>query len=68
MQILKEILKENNFNQVQLANDLNISVSLLSNIMNNKRNISVNLANKLHKKYNIDYAILLSRSNTNEKR
>lgn len=67
MQILKEILKENNFSQVQLAKNLGISVSLLSNIMNNKRNISVNLANKLHKKYNIDYAILLSRSNANEK-
>lgn len=66
MQILKEILKENNFSQVQLAKNLGISVSLLSNIMNNKRNISVNLANKLHKKYNIDYAILLSRSNANE--
>ena len=68
MQILKEILKENNFSQVQLAKNLGISVSLLSNIMNNKRNISVNLANKLHKKYNIDYAILLSRSNANEER
>jgi len=66
MQILKEILKENNFSQVQLAKNLGISVSLLSNIMNNKRNISVNLANKLHKKYNIDYAILLSRSDSNE--
>ena len=66
MQILKEILKENNFSQVQLAKNLGISVSLLSNIMNNKRNISVNLANKLHKKYKIDYAILLSRSNANE--
>ena len=66
MQILKEILKENNFSQVQLAKNLGISVSLLSNIMNNKRNISVNLANKLHKKYNIDYAILLSRSDANE--
>ena len=68
MQILKEILKENNFSQVQLAKNLGISVSLLSNIMNNKRNISVNLANKLHKKYNIDYAILLSRSDANEER
>ena len=66
MQILKEILKENNFSQVQLAKNLGISVSLLSNIINNKRNISVNLANKLHKKYNIDYPILLSRSNANE--
>ena len=68
MQILKEILKENNFSQVQLAKNLEISVSLLSNIMNFKRSISKPLMIKLHKKYNIDYAILLSRSNTNEKR
>ena len=63
MQILKEILKENKINQVQLASNLDISVSLLSNIMNNKRNISVNLANKLHDKYNIAYEVLLNRSN-----
>jgi|TARA_R110002020_G_scaffold464858_1_gene685935 transcriptional regulator with XRE-family HTH domain len=66
MQILKEILKENKINQVQLASNLDISVSLLSNIMNNKRNISVNLANKLHDKYNIAYEVLLDRSNANE--
>ena len=66
MQILKEILKENKINQVQLASNLDISVSLLSNIMNNKRNISVNLANKLHDKYNIAYEVLLNRSNANE--
>tara|TARA_R110002126_G_scaffold135586_1_gene279888 strand:- start:161 stop:361 length:201 start_codon:yes stop_codon:yes gene_type:complete len=66
MQILKEILKENNINQVQLANDLNISVSLLSNIMNNKRNISIALAHKIHSKYKIDFKELLDRSNANE--
>ena len=66
MQILKEILKENKINQVQLASNLDISVSLLSNIMNNKRNISINLANKLHDKYNIAYEVLLNRSNANE--
>ena len=68
MQILKEILKENKINQVQLASNLDISVSLLSNIMNNKRNISVNLANKLHDKYNIAYEVLLNRSNSHEER
>ena len=34
--------------------------------MNNKRNISVNLANKLHDKYNIAYEVLLDRSNSHE--
>ena len=66
MQILKEILKENKINQVQLANDLNISVSLLSNIMNFKRSISKPLMIKLHNKYNIDYETLLG-VNANEK-
>jgi|TARA_R110000823_G_scaffold307960_1_gene431371 transcriptional regulator with XRE-family HTH domain len=67
MQILKEILKENNFSQVQLAKNLEISVSLLSNIMNFKRSISKPLMIKLHNKYNIDYETLLG-VNANEKR
>ena len=66
MEIIKTILEENNINQSELCKELDISYSLLSSILHNKRNISVNLANKLHKKYNIDYAILLSRSNANE--
>jgi len=66
MEIIKTILKENNINQSQLCKELDISHSLLSSILHHRRNISVNLANKLHKKYNIDYAILLSRSNPNE--
>ena len=66
--ILQDLLKQEKINQSQLSKELNISVSLLSKIIKGERNISVNLANKLHKKYNIDYAILLSRSNTNEER
>jgi|TARA_Y100000356_G_scaffold126946_1_gene125281 transcriptional regulator with XRE-family HTH domain len=64
--ILQDLLKQEKINQSQLSKELNISVSLLSKIIKGERNISVNLANKLHKKYNIDYAILLSRSNANE--
>ena len=64
--ILQDLLKQQKINQSQLSKELNISVSLLSKIIKGERNISVNLANKLHKKYNIDYAILLSRSNANE--
>ena len=64
--ILQDLLKQEKINQSELWKELGISYSLLSSILHNKRNISVNLANKLHKKYNIDYAILLSRSNANE--
>tara|TARA_Y100001951_G_scaffold19385_1_gene14495 strand:- start:10099 stop:10296 length:198 start_codon:yes stop_codon:yes gene_type:complete len=64
--ILQDLLKQQKINQSQLSKELNISVSLLSKIIKGERNISVNLANKLHKKYNIDYAILLSRSDANE--
>jgi transcriptional regulator with XRE-family HTH domain len=64
--ILQDLLKQEKINQSQLSKELNISVSLLSKIIKGERNISVNLANKLHEKYNIDYAILLSRSNANE--
>ena len=64
--ILQDLLKQEKINQSQLSKELNVSVSLLSKIIKGERNISVNLANKLHKKYNIDYAILLSRSNPNE--
>ena len=60
--ILQDLLKQEKINQSQLSKELNVSVSLLSKIIKGERNISVNLANKLHKKYNIDYAILLSRS------
>ena len=66
--ILQDLLKQEKINQSQLSKELNISVSLLSKIIKGERNISVNLANKLHKKYNIDYAILLSRSDANEER
>jgi transcriptional regulator with XRE-family HTH domain len=66
--ILQDLLKQEKINQSQLSKELNVSVSLLSKIIKGERNISVNLANKLHKKYNIDYAILLSRSNANEER
>ncbi len=64
--ILQDLLKQQKINQSQLSKELNISVSLLSKIIKGERNISVNLANKLHEKYNIDYAILLSRSDANE--
>ena len=64
--ILQDLLKQEKINQSQLSKELNVSVSLLSKIIKVERNISVNLANKLHEKYNIDYAILLSRSNANE--
>ena len=64
--ILQDLLKQEKINQSQLSKELDISVSLLSKIIKGERNISVNLANKLHKKYNIDYAILLSRSDANE--
>lgn len=64
--ILQDLLKQEKINQSQLSKELNVSVSLLSKIIKGERNISVNLANKLHKKYNIDYSILLSRSDANE--
>ena len=52
--ILQDLLKQEKINQSQLSKELNVSVSLLSKIIKGERNISVNLANKLHKKYNID--------------
>ena len=48
--ILQDLLKQEKINQSQLSKELNISVSLLSKIIKGERNISVNLANKLHEK------------------
>jgi transcriptional regulator with XRE-family HTH domain len=67
MQIIKNILKDNNLNQVQLCNELKISPALLSAIMHQNRNISIALAHKIHSKYKIDFKELLDRSNANEK-
>ena len=67
MQIIKNILKDNNLNQVQLCNELKISPALLSAIMHNKRNLSKAVMIQIHNKYAIDYETLLG-VNVNEKR
>jgi plasmid maintenance system antidote protein VapI len=64
--ILQELLKQEKINQSQLSKELNISVSLLSKIIHGHRNISIDVANKLHDKYNIAYEVLLNRSNSHE--
>ena len=66
--ILQDLLKQEKINQSQLSKELNISVSLLSKIIHGHRNISIDVANKLHDKYNIAYEVLLNRSNSHEKR
>ncbi len=64
--ILQDLLKQKKINQSQLSKELNISVSLLSKIIHGHRNISIDVANKLHDKYNIAYEVLLDRSNSHE--
>ena len=64
--ILQDLLKQEKINQSQLSKELNISVSLLSKIIHGHRNISIDVANKLHDKYNIAYEVLLNRSNSHE--
>jgi transcriptional regulator with XRE-family HTH domain len=66
--ILQDLLKQKKINQSQLSKELNISVSLLSKIIHGHRNISIDVANKLHDKYNIAYEVLLNRSNSHEER
>ena len=56
--ILQDLLKQKKINQSQLSKELNISVSLLSKIIHGHRNISIDVANKLHDKYNIAYEVL----------
>ena len=67
MQIIKNILKDNNLNQVQLSKELKISPALLSAIMHSNRGLSKVVMIRLHNKYNIDYETLLG-VNANEKR
>ena len=64
--ILQDLLKQKKINQSQLSKELNISVSLLSKIIHGHRNISIDVANKLHDKYNIAYEVFLDRSNSHE--
>ena len=64
--ILQDLLKQEKINQSQLSKELDISVSLLSKIIHGHRNISIDVANKLHDKYNIAYEVLLNRSNSHE--
>ena len=66
--VLQDLLKQEKINQSQLSKELNISVSLLSKIIHGHRNISIDVANKLHDKYNIAYEVLLNRSNSHEER
>jgi transcriptional regulator with XRE-family HTH domain len=69
MQHIKEILYKERLKQYELAANLNISNSYLSNIVRNKRGISIKLANIICDKYPyIDFKELLSRSHVNEKR
>jgi plasmid maintenance system antidote protein VapI len=64
--ILQELLKQEKINQSKLSKNLGISISLVSKIIHGHRNISIDVANKLHDKYNIAYEVLLDRSNANE--
>jgi transcriptional regulator with XRE-family HTH domain len=66
MQIIKNILKDNNLNQIQLSKELEISPALLSAIMHSNRGLSKVVMIRLHNKYNIDYETLLG-VNANEK-
>jgi transcriptional regulator with XRE-family HTH domain len=67
MQIIKNILKDNNLNQVQLCQELKISPALLSAIMHNKRSLSKAVMIQIHNKYAVDYETLLG-VNANEER
>ena len=65
--LLSTLLKEQNINQVLLSKSLGVSVSYVSKLVNGHRPITLNLARKLHTKYNIDYETLLG-VNANEQR
>jgi transcriptional regulator with XRE-family HTH domain len=67
--IIEKLLKQENYNQSQLAESLGVSISLISKLRHKHRNFSVELAYKINKKYPyIDFKELLNRSNANEKR
>jgi plasmid maintenance system antidote protein VapI len=65
MQIIKNILKDNNLNQIQLSKELEISPALMSAIMHSNRGLSKVVMIRLHNKYGIDYETLLG-VNANE--
>lgn len=57
--ILEHYMHENKLNKTQLASQLEIPNSTLSEIMNGKKKLNMSIARKLHQKLNIDGNVLL---------
>ena len=49
--ILEQIMKKNNISKAQLARDLDISQAYISMIFKDQRRLSMNLLQKIRKKY-----------------
>ena len=64
---LKNLRKENNYTQKQIADYLEIDQSHLSNIEHGKRNISIDMVEKLCNLYNCSLEYLLGETDTYKK-
>jgi HTH-type transcriptional regulator/antitoxin HigA len=60
--ILGSIMKEKKLNQSELSKILGIPDSTLSSILNGKRKLTLELAKKLHAKFQIDGNLILETS------
>jgi HTH-type transcriptional regulator/antitoxin HigA len=57
--ILRTIMREKRLNQAELSKMLGVPNSTLSNIINGKRKLTLELAKKLHSKFQIDGNLIL---------
>ena len=57
--ILEAYMKENNLTRQKLASFLGVGNSTLSEVLNNKRAITMDLAKKLHSKIHLDGNLIL---------
>ena len=64
---LKNLRKENNYTKKEIADYLEIDQNHLSNIENGKRNISIDMVEKLCNLYNCSFEYLLGETDTYKK-
>ena len=57
--ILEQIMKKNNISKAQLARDLDISQAYISMIFKDQRRLSMNLLQKIRKKYNLPWNTIM---------
>ncbi len=57
--ILEQIMKKNNISKAQLARDLDISQAYISMIFKDQRRLSINLLQKIRKKYNLPWNTIM---------